>query len=454
MPSGKSRAFINDTPVTLQQLQILGERLVDIHSQHRTLEVLDVAYQFEIIDTFSSTTNLLATFGKQYGIWKNAESQLTEILEVKKKAQLEFDYQSFLFNELDEATLVAGEFETLEEQLNTLSHAEEIKEGLSQAQHCITQDQRGLLDILSEVRATLNKLTQYGPDFQQLSHRVNSSFLELEDISGELEDKLRGVHSDPKDLERINGRVQQLYNLMQKHHVQDVTGLINIREELDSALFEVQNVDGKIAALEQEIAFAKAETKKIASELSKKRLGAIPSLVASLEKILVALGMPNARLQIVLEPNEILSLRGGDTLRFLFSANKGMEPKSLKKGASGGELSRVMLAVKAVLSRHKKLATLIFDEIDTGVSGEIALKMGVILKEMGNTMQLLSITHLPQIAGQGTSHFKVFKTDNEEKTTTHITALSPDDRIVEIAEMLGGTQGSITALDHAKNLLN
>lgn len=454
MSSGKSRAFVNDTPVTLQQLQKLGDRLVDIHSQHKTLEVLDTVYQFEIVDAFSGTDSLLDTYKKQYISWKNAVTALDEIVGVKQKAQLEFDYKSFLFTELEEAALVSGELETLEEQLNRLSHAEEIKEGLLKAQQHIVLEQQGALDILSEVRATLHKLIQYGPDYERLSGRINSSFLELEDIATELEHKLTTIQSDPKELERINARVQQLYNLMQKHHVQDVTALIAIREELDSALLEVQNVDEKIAALEKEITLAKASSKKTALALSKKRKTAIPSLVASLEKMLFSLGMPNARLQIVIEQSETFNLKGCDELQFLFSANKGMDLKPLKKGISGGELSRVMLAVKAVLSKHKKLPTLIFDEIDTGVSGDIALKMGGILKEMGNTMQLLSITHLPQIAGQGASHFKVFKTDKVGKTTTQIMALSQNERIVEIAEMLGGSQASATALDHAKNLLN
>ena len=454
MPSGKSRAFINDTPVTLQQLQVLGERLIDIHSQHKTLEVLDIAYQFDIIDTFSGTQDLLKTYTEQYNTWKRATNELEEIQEVKKKAQLEYDYQSFLFKELDEASLVEGEFETLEEQLNALSHAEEIKEGLSEAQQRIGEEQLGVLDTLAGVRATLNKLVAYGSDYEQLSERVNSIFLELQDTYEELEQVLGKVQSDPKELERVNSRVQQLYSLMQKHQVQDVAGLITIRDELDNVLYEVQNVDGKIAALEKEIAFAKAESTKTALALSKKRKAAIPSLVASLEKILVSLGMPNALLVITLEQEETLNVRGGDVLQFLFSANKGMEPKSLKKGASGGELSRVMLAVKAVLSRHKKLPTLIFDEIDTGVSGDIALKMGIILRGMGSAMQLFSITHLPQIAGQGASHLKVFKTDNEARTTTQIAVLSKEERIVEIAGMLGGAQGSATALEHAKNLLN
>ena len=300
MPSGKSRAFINDTPVTLQQLQVLGERLIDIHSQHKTLEVLDIAYQFDIIDTFSGTQDLLKTYTEQYNTWKRATNELEEIQEVNKKAQLEYDYQSFLFKELDEASLVEGEFETLEEQLNTLSHAEEIKEGLSEAQQRIGEEQLGVLDTLAGVRATLNKLVVYGSDYEQLSERVSSIFLELQDTYEELEQVLGKVQSDPKELERVNSRVQQLYSLMQKHQVQDVAGLITIRDELDTVLYEVQNVDGKIAALEKEIAFAKAESTKTALVLSKKRKAAIPSLVASLEKILVSLGMPNALLVCLL----------------------------------------------------------------------------------------------------------------------------------------------------------
>lgn len=454
LPSGKSRAFINDTPVTLQQLQVLGERLVDIHSQHKTLEVLDTAYQFEIVDTFAGTQALLENYITTYNSWKKTTAQLEEIQERKKKAQLEYDYQSFLFTELDEASLVVGEFEKLEEQLHSLSHTEEILEGIVTAQQILSQEGQGVIDMIIAARAALSKLVSYGPDYEALHNRLHSNLLELEDLAQELEHKSTSVHTDPKELQRINERVQKLYNLMQKHHVQNVSELIVVREELDAAFFEVQNVDGKIAGLEKDIAFAKAQLEKIATQLSKKRAAALPSLVASLEKILMALGMPNASLKIELLALPALGMRGKDDVQFLFSANKGMEPKSLKKAASGGELSRVMLAVKAVLSRHKKLATLIFDEIDTGVSGDIALKMGGILKEMGHTMQLLSITHLPQIAGQGSAHFKVFKLDHKEKTTTQITLLNEEDRIVEIAEMLGGSQTSKTALEHAKNLLN
>ncbi|GGG06886.1 DNA repair protein RecN [Dokdonia pacifica] len=454
LPSGKSRAFINDTPVTLAQLGALGERLVDIHSQHKTLDVTNNEYQFEVLDTFANTLILRKKYQDQYTVWKNKLAQLQQVQEKKQRAQLEFDYQSFLFNELDEAKLIEGEFEQLETALKTLSHAEEIQENLATAQQKLGQDDVGILDQLSEARSALSRISGFGEEYETLYNRLHSVFIEVDDLSQELADLASGVDADPLTLEKTNTRIQLLYNLMKKHQVDSVTQLIEVRERLDAELFEVQNVDDQIAAIEKEIAFAKAEAQKIAAQLHEKRSKAIPKLKASIEKILVELGMPNAQLHIEVTRLQDLMTNGQDALAFLFSANKGMDVKPLGKGASGGELSRVMLAIKAVLSRHKKLPTLIFDEIDTGVSGEVAVKMGTILKDMGHTMQLISITHLPQIAGQGTSHFKVFKTDQAEKTKTQIVHLSPDDRIVEIAAMLGGNNQTTAALEHARNLLN
>ncbi|MFC4632402.1 DNA repair protein RecN [Dokdonia ponticola] len=454
LPSGKSRAFINDTPVTLAQLAALGERLVDIHSQHKTLDVLDNAYQFEVLDTFANALALKEKYSEQYTLWKEKLVQLQQIQEKKQRAQLEFDYQSFLFTELDEAKLIEGEFEQLETELKTLSHAEEIQENLATAQQKLAQDELGIMDQLSEARSALSRISGFGTEYEALYNRIHSVFIEVDDLTEELSDLASNVDADPLTLEKTNTRIQVLYNLMKKHQVDSVSELIAIRERLDNELYEVQNVDEQIAKMEKEIAFAKAEAQKIAVQLHEKRAKAIPKLKASIEKILVELGMPNAHLPITVTSLKELAPNGQDGLEFLFSANKGMDAKPLGKGASGGELSRVMLAIKAVLSRHKKLPTLIFDEIDTGVSGEVAVKMGAILKEMGNTMQLISITHLPQIAGQGASHFKVFKTDEAEKTKTKIVRLSTDDRIVEIAAMLGGNSQTSAALEHARNLLN
>lgn len=454
LPSGKSRAFINDTPVTLAQLSTLGERLVDIHSQHKTLDVLENEYQFEVLDTFANALALRKNYTKQYTVWKNKQTELVQIQEKKQRAQLEFDYQSFLFNELDEAKLIEGEFEQLEIQLKTLSHAEEIQESLATAQQKLSQDELGIIDQLSEARSALSKISSFGAGYEEVYNRLHSVFLEVDDLTQELSTLAEGVDADPLTLEKTNNRIQLLYNLMKKHQVDAVSQLIEIRERLDAELFEVQNVDDQIAKVEEEIAFAKAESQKIASQLHEKRSKAIPKLKVSIEKILVELGMANAQFHIELTSVNELTNKGTDAVSFLFSANKGMDVKPLGKGASGGELSRVMLAIKAVLSRHKKLPTLIFDEIDTGVSGDVAVKMGGILKDMGNTMQLISITHLPQIAGQGASHFKVYKTDEGEKTKTKIHALSENDRIIEIAAMLGGNSQTSAALEHAKNLLN
>ncbi len=454
LPSGKSRAFINDTPVTLQQLSALGVQLVDIHSQHKTLDVLENEYQFEVLDTFANVHKIKNSYDHSYSQWRKGQEALSKLLEHKQRAQLEYDYQSFLFNELFEASLIEGEFEELEKQLHTLSHAEEIREYVALVQHKLSQEGHGVLDQLAEARTALSKINSFGASYASLYERLNSVFIEMDDLSQEIVDLSQSIDVDPTLLEKTNVRVQLLYNLMQKHQVQSVTELIAIRERLDAELFEVQNVDDQILKLEEEIASAKTAAEKWASQLHISRSKAIPKLKASIEKILIELGMENAQFEIELTIAKELSPKGSDTLAFLFSANKGMDIKPLGKGASGGELSRVMLAIKSVLSRHKKLPTLIFDEIDTGVSGDVAVKMGAILKEMGNTMQLLSITHLPQIAGQGTSHFKVFKIDDAKRTKTNIIQLSDEDRIIEIAEMLGGTRQSSAALEHAKNLLN
>lgn len=454
LPSGKSRAFINDTPVTLQQLSALGVQLVDIHSQHKTLDVLENEYQFEVLDTFANALKIKTSYRDSYLQWKKGQETLSTLLERKQRAQLEYDYQSFLFNELFEANLIEGEFEQLETQLHTLSHAEEIREYIALVQHKLSQEGLGVVDQIGEARTALSKINSFGANYASLYERLNSVFIEVDDLSQEIVDLSQSIDVDPSLLEKTNNRVQLLYNLMQKHQVQSVTELIAVRERLDGELFEVQNVDDQILKLEEEIAIAKTNAEKWASQLHTSRSKAIPKLKASIEKILVELGMENAQFDIELAVTKELSPKGNDALTFLFSANKGMDIKPLGKGASGGELSRVMLAIKSVLSRHKKLPTLIFDEIDTGVSGDVAVKMGAILKEMGNTMQLVSITHLPQIAGQGASHFKVYKIDDETRTKTNIIHLSDEDRIIEIAEMLGGTRQSSAALEHAKNLLN
>ncbi|WP_405251871.1 DNA repair protein RecN [Dokdonia sp. Asnod3-C12] len=454
LPSGKSRAFINDTPVTLAQLTILGARLVDIHSQNKTLQVVENDFQFEMIDTFSDNLKLLGQYKESFKAWKLLQSELKELLERKKQAQLEYDYQSFLFTELDEASLKEGEYVALEEELNTLSNADEIMQQLATAVRNISLDESGAIDQLTNARAALSRLNSYGTQYTAIYEQLNSALLELEDIGASLSEMSDAVDADPLTLERLNNRMQLLHSLLKKHQVATVEELIDIRNNLDNDLQDIAGVDDKIQALEDKIKTQHNKASTLAAKLHKERATAAPHLKSLVEKLLIELGMPNAQFQVSLDTQEDLHASGNDVLEFLFSANKGSELKPLGKGASGGELSRVMLALKSVLSKHKQLPTLIFDEIDTGVSGDIAVKMGGILKKMGRTMQLISITHLPQIAGQGASHFKVYKKDTDERTQTFIEQLDEDARIVEIAAMLGGNQQSQAAIDHAKNLLN
>lgn len=452
-PSGKSRAFINDTPVTLAQLQTLGDQLVDIHSQHKTMDVVGSTYQFEVLDTFANAKVILEAYQGSFGQLQDFQEQLQELTLKKEKAQLEYDYQHFLFSELEDAAIQPQEFELLEEQLKTLSNAEEIAATLGSAQQLFTAEGSGVMDQLSEIRSSLQSIVRYSEQYAVLSDRVSSMHIELDDIIGDLERMVMQVVSDPMELERMNTRTQQLYNLMQKHKVANTAELLLVKNRLDGELQEVLHVDEGIAKVEDAIAFAKAESLKHAASLHTKRIAAIPQLESEITDILMDLGMEHARFEISLQDTGVLQTNGGDRLEFLFSANKGMDVKPLSKGASGGELSRVMLAVKSILSMHKQLPTLIFDEIDTGVSGSVAVRMAAILKRMGKQLQLVSITHLPQIAAQGKTHFKVYKEHVEERTNTHIVNLDRQARVVEIAAMLGGSQQSDAAIAHAKNLL-
>lgn len=452
-PSGKSRAFINDTPVTLAQLQVLGDQLVDVHSQHKTMDVVGSAYQFEVLDTFADAKEILNTFQDSFSRLQDLQEQLQLLTSKKEKAQLEFDYQNFLFSELDEASILPQEFELLEEQLKTLSNSEEIAAKLAAVQQLLSLEASGAVDQMAIVRSDLQSIARYSDQYAILAERVSSIHIELDDIVNDLDRLASQVVSDPGELERMNTRTQQLYNLMQKHKVSTTDALLLVKDRLDAELQEVLHVDGDIEKTEKSIAFAKAESLKYAKELHAKRLDAIPRLEHKIIEILVDLGMEHARFEIALEGTGVLQTNGGDRLEFLFSANKGMGVKPLRKGASGGELSRVMLAVKSILSVHKQLPTLIFDEIDTGVSGSVAVRMAAILKRMGAHLQLVSITHLPQIAAQGKTHFKVYKEEEHGRTKTHIVSLDHEARIGEIAVMLGGEEQSDAAIAHAKNLL-
>lgn len=454
LPSGKSRAFVNDSPVNLQQLQDLSNYLIDVHSQHQTLELSDEEYQFKIIDAIASNQDLLIEFQsylKKYRVTKsNLESTKNEFLSALK----EKDYNEFLFQELQSANLREGELEELEQQHQALSNVEFIKENLDKLLSIANEEEFGVLKNLKEFKAALQKNANFSNEYQSLFERTNSILIEFDDIVKELNRESYLVFNDPHKLEAINQKMQLIYNLQKKHNVLNVQELIQIQTSLETKVVSVVTLEEEIAKLENNIADFELKLDAIASKITQSRRDTLPYLSEKLINTLSLLGMPNVRISIDIIPTEIYLNNGKDTLQFLFSANKGTDFGLLKKVASGGEMSRIMLAVKSILSQYSKLPTIIFDEIDTGVSGEIANKMGEIMLDMSESMQVFAITHLPQIAAKGTNHFKVFKTVSGENTVSELKLLNNDERIIEIAEMLSGKDISDSAINHAKALLN
>ncbi|WP_264521488.1 DNA repair protein RecN [Flavobacterium sp. N1994] len=454
LPSGKSRAFINDSPVNLQKLQDLSYYLIDIHSQHQTLELSEEEFQFKIIDAIANNKELLLEFQSALKKYRQTKS----ILEAKNSSfsaiLKEKDYNEFLYTELESANLKAGELEDLEKTYETLNNVEFIKDNLSSLLALANEEQFGLLKNLKEFKTTLQKNGHFSPEYQSLFERTNSIVIEFDDIVKELNRESDMVFNDPEKMELINQKLQQIYALQKKHQVLSVEELLEIQNELENKVVSVTTLEDEIAQLEINIKDFEVQLDTIASKISQSRREAVPHLSQKLIEILNQLGMPNVRFEISISPSEYYHNNGKDTLQFLFSANKGTDFGLLKKVASGGEMSRIMLAVKSILSNYSKLPTIIFDEIDTGVSGEIANKMGEIMKVMSHSMQVFAITHLPQIAAKGANHYKVFKTIVGENTVSELKLLNNDERIIEIAEMLSGKEISDSAMNHAKALLN
>ncbi|WP_289045334.1 DNA repair protein RecN [uncultured Olleya sp.] len=454
LPSGKSRAFVNDSPVNLSSLQALGEQLIDIHSQHETMQLVNDAFQFQVIDALAKTdTNLLtyATYLKQHKVLKK---ELKQLLQFQAEATKEHDYNSFLLNELVIANLKEDELETLEEEYELLSNVENIQLKLEEANALLNEEQTGVLTSLREVKTALQKLATISSSYQGILDRVTSSLIDLDDVLVDIERFEGNLDADPNRLEVVSGKLTTLNNLLQKHLVKTVAELIIIRDDLSKKVEATENADQDILAKENEIAALEKILNTEAKQITDKRNKAIPELKKQLEAILSQLGMPNAQFDISLLASDTYLNNGKDNLNFLFSANKGGQFNILKKAASGGELSRIMLAIKSILSKYVKLPTIMFDEIDTGVSGEISNKMADIMSQMSTKMQVFSITHLPQIAAKGNTHYKVYKKDVNEVTTTNLIKLNHDDRVVELAQMLGGSQLSDSAIAHAKQLLN
>lgn len=454
LPSGKSRAFINDTPATLQKLSDLGSNLVDIHSQHDTLYIGNADYQFQVLDALANNKILLKSYRKSYKTHQQLLQQLKNLQEQQREAAATYEYHLFLLKELKDANLKEGAQEELESQYQELSNVEELKENLSAAIHHLQQEDIGGVFILQEVKNRLNALQNYGEQYQAISERIESVLIEVEDLTGEIERLENRVEADPETLIYVNEKLQQLYNLQKKHQLQSVEELLKFQQDLELKVATSENAEEEISALNKKIDIAEKETSKIAKEIYGNRKKIIPGFISSVEEILAQVGMPDAKMKVELTHTKKFKPQGADEVSWQLAANKGGSFNEMKKAASGGELSRITLAIKSILASYSNLPTIIFDEIDTGVSGDIAQKMGVIMAAMGKKMQVVSITHLPQIAAKGNQHFKVYKATENEVTKTHIIQLDKNKRIEELAEMLGGKEKSASAIAHAKELLN
>jgi DNA repair protein RecN (Recombination protein N) len=454
LPSGKSRAFVNDSPVNLTVLAALGGQLIDIHSQQQTQELTNDDFQFQIIDALAKNSTAVEAYKQLLKSYKSTQKQLRELNESKLQSEKEQDYHSFLLNELTEAKLKGIHLEALETEYNTLNNVESIQTELALANQIISTEDLGVASNLRTLKQVFHKLSEISSDYSSLSERIQSIAIELDDVFSEIESEQTKLEVNPTRLSEIDAMLQTIHNLFSKHNVNSVEALIEIETDLSSQLDTLASLDGSIATLENTLESLVKQLDKQAADLHKQRQQVVPDLVQQLETLLTDLGMPNARFKLVLNPSETYLYNGKDHLDFLFTANKGGQFLPLKKAASGGELSRIMLAIKSVLSKYQQLPTIMFDEIDTGVSGEIAHKMGDIMNQMSAYMQVFSITHLPQIAAKGQSHFKVFKQDTPNTTVTSLKKLTSQERVEEIAQMLGGKELSESAIAHANQLLN
>lgn len=453
LPSGKSRAFINDTPVNLTVLATLNEQLIDIHSQNQTLTITEKSYQFEVLDALANHQSKVNSYKRGLSLYKKLQLELDELIAFQQKENEQFEYHSFLLNELNTAKLVENEQESLENLLDKLTHAEEIKKNLAEAIQLSDNEDVGADIVLKKIRNNLIKISNFSTEYQDCLNRLESILIEFNDIVTTLTEAFENLDVDASEIEELNNRLQLIYTLQKKHQVTSINDLMGIQQKLTSKVKQVENASEQINAKQLEIYKVNEQLEQLALNIHQNRVAVVPLLTEQLEFILHQLGMPNAQFKINLTYANEFYKNGKSDIEWLFSANKGVTLGELKKIASGGEMSRIMLAVKAVLSNYSHLPTIIFDEIDTGISGEVANKMGEIMLQMAKNMQVITITHLPQIAAKGAHQFKVYKSDANDKTTTHIKKLSKEQRIVELAEMLGGKSISESAIEHAKQLL-
>ena len=449
--SGKSRAFINDTPASLAQVKELGEQLIDVHSQHQNLLLNKEGFQLNVLDILAHNDAALAKYHLCYDEWKQTDRELAELVSLAEKSRSDEDYIRFQLEQLEEACLVEGEQEELEQEAETLSHAEEIKAGLYRVEQSFASDEGGLLSYLKDSLNTLNNLQRVYQPAKELTERMESAYIELKDISHEVSLQSDSVEFNPVRLDEVNERLNLIYSLQQKHRVQTLDELIALTDEYRSKLSDITSYDERIAEL---TARKEEQVKQQAEVLTKARTKAAREVEKQLAARLIPLGMPNVRFQIEMGLKKEPGLQGEDTVNFLFSANKNGTLQNISSVASGGEIARVMLSIKAMIAGAVKLPTIVFDEIDTGVSGEIADRMADMMQEMGDrNRQVISITHLPQIAARGRAHYKVYKKDSDTETNSHIRRLTDEERVEEIAHMLSGATLTEAALSNAKSLL-
>lgn len=451
--SGKSRAFINDIPVQLMQMRELGEQLMDIHSQHQNLLLNKEDFQLNVVDTIAENTELLAAYAKSYQNYRQTKRELEALRESIRQANENEDFLRFQFKELDDAHLEAGEQETLEQHLTTVSHTEEIKGALFEADNLLSNEDGGIVTQLRSVAHALHSIENVYPEAAELSSRIETCHIELKDISQDISSQVDNIDFDPAELDSINQRLDKIYTLENKFHATSINELLSVHKELQNQLEHIDNSEEELHELEMQLEALTSETKKKAGELTESRKKAAQTIEKKMIEYLVPLGLPHVRFQIQIQ-DKPLSADGQDKISFLFSANTNTPLSPVSQIASGGEIARVMLSLKAMISGTIKLPTIIFDEIDTGVSGKIAEKMALMMKEMGeNNRQVISITHLPQIAALGNTHYKVSKEETENGTATRMVLLSNEERVTEIAQMLSGSDVTEAAINNAKELL-
>ena len=452
---GKSRAFVNDSPVTLATLKGLGEKLIDIHSQHATLQINTEDFQLFVLDSLAENEERLVSFREELKELRSLDKQLKTVREELDSANAEADYNQFLFDELERVNVQLDEVKGLEEEQQQLEHAEEIKRGLNAASYSLSEGEATVISLLKESVGQVQHVTRYLSGVEALTERMQSALIELKDIADELVTQESSVNLDEQRLDEVNNRLSEIYVLQKKHRVDSENELVLIRQQLENKLQMVLNQDQLVEELAHKQKEQMQKVLQLGRDIHEKREAIIPKVETEVQQTLSAVGMPNAQLKIDLQllDADRMSVKGLDVVQFLFSANKGQAMQAIHKVASGGELSRVMLAIKSLVAKSSALPTIIFDEIDTGISGEVALRVGEVMDSLADHMQVLAISHLPQIASKGKAHFKVYKEDRGDKTQSNIQLLNKDERVMEIAQMLSGTNPGEAALQHARELL-